>query len=350
MTFTTPAIRKLAVLGDGAMGTACALLAHLRGIPQVSLWSALAENGAILQQHRENIQLLPGVKIPHPILLTMDAEEAVAGAELILLAIPTVYLRATLTRLSGLLKNTMTPMVSVAKGLEIGTFLRPSEIIASVVGSRLLAALSGPCHAEEVARGKPTGLVAASQDASLATTVQRCFHGGAMRIYTGRDIVGVELAAALKNVIGIAAGISDGLGFGDNAKSALLTRALVEMTEFGVRHGADAQTFFGLAGIGDLITTCISPHGRNRALGYRLGQGETLQQIQSSTPKVAEGVYTAKSVQERCMAVGLEMPICSAVYRILYEQQPPRAAVQDLLAREPRSELHIGVSASQGTL
>lgn len=343
MNQSSQTVRKIAVLGDGAMGTACALLAHLRGIPQVSLWSALAENGAILQQHRENILLLPGVRIPEPIVLTMDAEVALAESELILIAIPTVYLRSTLVRMSALLQKVTTPMVSVAKGLEMGTFLRPTEIIAAIAGERPLAVLSGPCHAEEVARGKPTGLVAASRDLALAAMVQRCFHGGAVRIYTGPDIIGVELAAALKNVIGIAAGISDGLGYGDNAKSALLTRALVEMTEFGVRHGAEAQTFFGLAGMGDLITTCISPHGRNRSLGFRLGQGETLQQIQASTPKVAEGVYTAKSVQERCNAVGLEMPICSAVYRVLYENQPPRAAVQDLLAREPRSELHIGV-------
>lgn len=334
---------KLAVLGDGAMGTACALLAHQRGIPDVWLWSALSENGMLLQQHRENLHLLPGIRIPSPIHLTTEIEAALEQADLILIAIPTVYLRPTLARIGEHFSRSPAPVVSVVKGLEIGTFMRPTEIIAEMSGRRSLAVLSGPCHAEEVVLGKPTGLVAASQDKELAGLVQRCFHGGALRVYTGTDVVGVELAAALKNVIGIAAGISDGLGFGDNAKSALLSRALVEMMEFGVRHGADAQTFFGLAGLGDLITTCISPHGRNRALGYRLGQGEALAAIQRSTPKVAEGVYTAKSVQERCSIVHLEMPICSAVYRVLYEQQPPRAAVQDLLAREPRSELHIGL-------
>ncbi len=338
-----PQLLKLAVLGDGAMGTACAILAHQRGIPQVTLWSALQENGQLLQQHRENIYLLPGVKIPQTIELTTDAAVAIDHADLILIAIPTVYLRQTLTRIKSQLQALSTPMVSVAKGLEIATFCRPTEIIAELAGNRSLAVLSGPCHAEEVVRGKPTGLVVASRDVALTTLVQRCFHGGAVRIYTGNDLVGVELAAALKNVIGIAAGISDGLGFGDNAKSALLSRALVEMTEFGVRHGAEARTFFGLAGLGDLITTCISPHGRNRALGMRLGQGETLAQIQASTPKVAEGVYTAKSIHERCNTINLDMPICSAVYRILYEQQPPRLAVQDLLAREPRSELSIGL-------
>ncbi|MFT3883788.1 MAG: NAD(P)H-dependent glycerol-3-phosphate dehydrogenase [Gemmatales bacterium] len=338
-----PQMLKLAVLGDGAMGTACAILAHQRGIPQVSLWSALEDNGQLLQKHRENIHLLPGVKIPQSIELTMDAAVALNEADLILVAIPTVYLRQTLTRIEPQLKVNSTPVVSVAKGLEVGTFLRPTEIIAELAGPRSLAVLSGPCHAEEAVRGKPTGLVVASNDPSLTSKVLRGFHGGAVRIYTGTDLVGVELAAALKNVIGIAAGISDGLGFGDNAKSALLSRALVEMTEFGVKHGAEARTFIGLAGLGDLITTCISPHGRNRALGERIGKGETLQQILASSQKVAEGVYTARSVQERCIALNLDLPIFSAVYRILYEEQPPRQAVQDLFAREPRSELSIGL-------
>jgi glycerol-3-phosphate dehydrogenase (NAD(P)+) len=335
-------VRKLAVLGDGAMGTACALLAHQRGIETVVLWSALEENGKLLQEHRENVHLLPGVAIPENILLTMDAEEALNSADLLLFAIPTVYLRATADRFAALLRGKTTPAVSVAKGLEIGTFLRPTEIIQDCVGDRAVAVLSGPCHAEEVTRGKPTGLVAASNDASLALTVQRCFHGGALRVYSGTDLIGVELAAALKNVIGIAAGISDGLGFGDNAKSALLTRALVEMTEFGVRHGAEARTFFGLAGIGDLLTTCISPHGRNRALGERLGRGESLAKILASTPKVAEGAYTAKSIHERIGTLGMEMPICTAVYKVLYEDLPPRQAVQDLLARDRKSELRVG--------
>jgi glycerol-3-phosphate dehydrogenase (NAD(P)+) len=337
-------VRKLAVLGDGAMGTACALLAHQRGIANVVLWSALEENGKLLQRHRENIHLLPGVPIPRPITLTLNPEEALHEADLLLFAIPTVYLRSTLDRFAPLLTKSGLPAVSVAKGLEVGTFLRPTEIIQEMLGPRSLAVLSGPCHAEEVSRGKPTGLVAASQDAGLALTVQTCFHGGALRVYTGSDLIGVELAAALKNVIGIAAGIGEGLGFGDNAKSALLTRALVEMTDFGIRHGAEPQTFFGLAGIGDLITTCISPHGRNRALGERIGRGETLKQIQASTPKVAEGVYTAKSIHERLGTLGVEMPICTAVYRVLYEGLPPRQAVQDLLGRDPKSELRVGLT------
>jgi glycerol-3-phosphate dehydrogenase (NAD(P)+) len=336
--------KKLAVLGDGAMGTACAILAHQRGISAVSLWSALEENGRILQKHRQNVQLLPGVRIPPAIQLTLDAQEAVADADLILFAIPTVYLRDTLCRLSPALQGNHTAALSVAKGLEIGTFLRPSEIIQELTGKRPFAVMSGPCHAEEVVRGKPTGLVVASDDEELAKAVQGCFHGVALRIYTARDIIGVELAAALKNVIGIAAGISDGLGFGDNAKSALLTRALVEMTEFGVRHGGQITTFFGLAGIGDLITTCISPHGRNRALGERIGKGESLAAIQASTHKVAEGVYTAKSVYERSSKLGIEMPICTAVYRVLYEQVPPLQAVQELMVRDPKSELRVGKS------
>jgi glycerol-3-phosphate dehydrogenase (NAD(P)+) len=207
-----------------------------------------------------------------------------------------------------------------------------------VLGPRSVAVLSGPSHAEEVSRGLPTTLVVASDDLPLARWVQQAFSTERFRVYTNLDMIGVELAAALKNVIGIAAGINDGLGFGDNSKSALLTRGLAEMARFGVALGAHADTFWGLAGMGDLITTCISRHGRNRAVGERLARGETLAAIQASTAMVAEGVYTARSVHEKASHMEIAMPISTEVYRVLYEQKDPRSAVADLMLRELRSE------------
>ncbi len=331
---------KLTVLGDGAMGTTCALL--LARVPehQVVLWSAREENARILRERRENVRLLPGVPIPESIELTTDFAQAVRDADLLVLAIPTVYLRHTLdaaVRAAGPVPAGI-PAVSVAKGLEMDTFLRPTEIVCQVLGDHPTAVLSGPGHAEEISRGLPASLVAGSTDPGVALRVQRLFSNERFRVYTSADVVGIELAGALKNIIGIAAGISDGLGFGDNAKSALITRSLVELVRFGVAHGADRQTFFGLAGIGDLITTCISPHGRNRRVGERLGRGQKLPDILAGMTQVAEGVYTTKSVYEESRQRGLDMPITTEVYRALYENKDPLTAVQDLMTREPKSE------------
>jgi glycerol-3-phosphate dehydrogenase (NAD(P)+) len=205
-----------------------------------------------------------------------------------------------------------------------------------------VAVLSGPSHAEEVARGLPCTLVAACDDLQLARWLQQCFTTDRIRVYTNLDLVGVELAGALKNVLGIAAGINDGLGFGDNAKSALLTRGLAEMARFGVALGAEAQTFWGLAGMGDLLTTCISAHGRNRAVGCRLGRGEPVADVLTGTAAVAEGVFTARSVHERAGRMGIPMPITTEVYRVLYEGKDPRTAVSELMLREPKSERAYG--------
>ncbi|HEV3256850.1 MAG TPA: NAD(P)H-dependent glycerol-3-phosphate dehydrogenase [Gemmataceae bacterium] len=328
---------KFTVLGDGAWGTSIALL--LAGDPdhRVTMWSAREDNGRLLAERRENIRLLPGVPIPPAVELTMDVEQAVAGADLWIMAVPTVYLRETLRRVGPAL-DAERPVLSLAKGLEIGTFLRPTEIIHELVGTRRLAVLSGPSHAEEVSRGLPATLVAASTDPALAGWVQQHFSTERFRVYTNRDVVGVELGGALKNVIGIAAGISDGLGFGDNAKAALLTRGLVEMTRFGAAMGADPQTFFGLAGLGDLITTCISRHGRNRHVGECLARGQRLADILVGTKMVAEGVYTTRSVHDKAEQLGIDMPITAEVYRVLYEGKEPLAGVTDLMLREPKSE------------
>jgi glycerol-3-phosphate dehydrogenase (NAD(P)+) len=327
----------IAVLGDGAWGTAVALLLARSPDHRVRLWSARAENGDVLRSKRENVRFLPGVPIPPAIELTTDPAAAVDGADLWVSAVPTVYLRPTLVRFASLARPD-TPVVSLTKGIELGTFRRPSEVIGETLRTDRVIALSGPSHAEEVCRGMPTSVVAAGSDAELATFTQQCFSTDRFRVYTNPDLIGVELAGALKNVIGIAAGMGDGLGFGDNAKSALITRAVVEMTRFGVALGADHDTFHGLAGVGDLITTCISPHGRNRRVGERLGRGETLKQILDSSPAVAEGVTTARSVYERTRPMGLDLPISTVVYRILYEGLPPAEGVTALMARRTGSE------------
>lgn len=324
-----------AVLGSGGWGTAIAL--HLAQNPahRVRLWGARSDNVARLCAARENARLLPGANIPEVVTITACEREATAGADCWIVAIPTAYLRETLARFVPH-RDADAPVVSLTKGLEVGTFARPIEIIGELLRTDSVAVLSGPSHAEEVARGLPTSIVVAAES-DLAARVQRHFGTERFRVYTNTDVAGVELAGALKNVMGVAAGVCDGLGFGDNAKAALLTRGLVEMTRFGVAHGADPATFHGLAGIGDLITTCFSPHGRNRRVGFRLGTGEPLADVLSG-PQVAEGVWTAKSVHERAARTGIETPIMEAVYGVLHAGLPPLAAMQRLMSRAQKNE------------
>jgi glycerol-3-phosphate dehydrogenase (NAD(P)+) len=326
-----------AVLGDGGWGTAVALLLAQDARHRVRLWSARADNGRLLQERRENVRFLPGVPIPPAVTLTTDAAEAVADADLWVAAVPTVYLRDTLTRLAGQVRP-RPPVLSLSKGIEVGTFRRPSEVVTEVLGVGDVVVLSGPSHAEEVARGLPASVVAASRDAELARRVQRWFSTERFRVYTNLDPVGVELAGALKNIMGVAAGICEGLGLGDNATAALMTRGLAEMMRFGVAHGAEPATFAGLAGLGDLVTTCVSRHGRNRHVGEQLARGRSWAEIRGGMAMVAEGVYTAHSVHERASRLGVAMPISAEVYRVIYEGKDPRAAVGDLMVRDLRGE------------
>jgi glycerol-3-phosphate dehydrogenase (NAD(P)+) len=321
-----------AILGAGAWGTAIGR--HLAQLTSnnVRLWCAHPATADELRAHRENRRLLPGVAIPDSVTITDDIFEAIAAADLCVGAIPTVHMRGSLSPL-GHRYPADVPWLSLAKGVEIETFLRPTQIAESLLGVERLAVLSGPSHAEEVSRGLPTSLVSASADPDLARWVQTAFTSERFRVYTNADVIGVELSGALKNVIGIAAGICDGLGFGDNAKAALVTRGLVEMARFGIALGAEHATFYGLAGVGDLMTTCFSPHGRNRRVGQRLATGESLADILASTTMVAEGVYTTRSVYERTRTMGVEMPILTEVYRVLYEGKAPLQAVTDLMLR-----------------
>lgn len=330
---------QIAVLGDGAWGTAVAILLAKNPEHQISLWSARSENAKLLREHRENVRLLPGVPIPERITLTEDVHQAVDGATLWITAIPTIYLRTTLETIAATSPPFPPATLSLTKGMEVGTFQRPTQIISDVLGDFPQAVLSGPSHAEEVSRGMPTSVVVASEDEKLGLWIQELFNSHVFRAYTSTDLIGVELGGALKNVLGLAAGINDGLGLGDNAKSALLTRGLVEMTRFGSELGANPKTFSGLAGLGDLITTCMSPHGRNRKVGERLGRGEKLGEVLAGQHSVAEGIHTTRSVHDRAMELGIDMPITQAVWQILYEDKDPRESVTELMLRPPRGEL-----------
>lgn len=329
--------RKITILGGGAMATACGILLSEKPDQQVTIWARNPDYAASMQSERENKRLLAGVPIPEPITITSDIASAVSDADLLVASIPSKHLRAGLTDIRHAIPQSV-PFVSVIKGIENGTFHRPSEVIIDVLGPRSVVALGGPSHAEEIARRLPATVVAASDNEDLAREVQHAFSTERFRVYTNTDLVGVELAGALKNVIAIAAGICDGIGYGDNAKSALMTRGLVEMTRFGVAMGAAQLTFAGLAGIGDLITTCTSPHGRNRKVGQLLGEGKTRQQIIEEMVAVAEGLTTTSSVVELAEQHGIDMPITRQVHAVLFEDKSPRTATDDLMQRPPRSE------------
>ncbi|MBS0201997.1 MAG: NAD(P)-dependent glycerol-3-phosphate dehydrogenase [Planctomycetes bacterium] len=328
---------KVTFLGGGAMATACSILVADHADQEVSIWARNPEYAGQMQNDRENRRLLPGVHLPDNVTVTANLEQALQGADFVVAAVPTQFLRSALVGAKPHIAP-LTPIISVIKGIENSTFQRPSEIILDVLGNRGVVALSGPSHAEEIARQLPATVVAASGDLGLARQVQRMFNTQRFRVYTNLDLIGVEMAGALKNVIAIAAGIGDGLGYGDNAKSSLMTRGLVEMTRFGVRFGAEPATFSGLAGIGDLITTCVSRYGRNRRVGEELGRGKTLAQILAGMESVAEGVATAKSVFEISEQEGIETPIMSEVYRVLFENKGAADATNSLMLRPLRSE------------
>jgi glycerol-3-phosphate dehydrogenase (NAD(P)+) len=328
-------LQRVAILGTGGMGTAMSLLLT-QASRSVSLWGRDPEHVAAIARTRENQRHLPGVRLPDSVHVTADAVAAMAAPDVIVVAIPSAFLRATLTRIAPG-APAFVPVLSVVKGIEQASFARPSQIIVETLGRRPVAVLSGPSHAEEIARGLPASVVVGGPD-DLCMQAQDALNGESFRVYTTPDAVGVELAGALKNILGIAAGICEGLGFGDNAKAALLTRGLVEISRFAAAQGAQLSTFWGLAGVGDVITTCYSPFGRNRAVGVKLGRGATLEETIRDMRDVAEGVTTSRSVYEQARQRGIAMPITDEVYRILFEGKSPRAAVGDLMVRAPKVE------------
>ncbi|MBI4583483.1 MAG: NAD(P)-dependent glycerol-3-phosphate dehydrogenase [Planctomycetes bacterium] len=324
------------ILGAGGWGTALALVLNEAG-HRVSLWGHDPQYTRFMAAARGNPKYLPKAEIPGEIEIITSLDPAPEGLEAIFSAIPSQYLRSALQPLRAQLPGSVA-IISCSKGIERGTLLFPSEILRQELQASRVAVLSGPSHAEEVARRLPTALVAASSPLEDAGFAQRLFAATRVRVYTSTDHRGVELGGAVKNIIAIAAGISDGLGFGDNSRSALITRGAAEITRLGLALGARRETFSGLSGIGDLITTCTSEHSRNRRVGFRLGRGEKLPDILSSTPMIAEGVETTRSVQQLARRLGVEMPITQEVHSVLYEGKPPEQAVEALLARSTKEE------------
>ncbi len=324
---------NIAIIGAGGWGTALSVLLHSKG-HRVRLWAYVPAHVTEMLAQHENVPFLPGVPLPPELEISNDMAGVVQGAELVVMAVPSHTMRQSCQKLPRL----TVPLLSVSKGIENETGKRMTEVIAEIQAGVPVAALSGPSHAEEVARGTPSAVVASSLYPELACLVQRTFMTERFRIYTGDDLVGVELGGSLKNVIAIAAGITDGLGFGDNAKAALVTRGQAEMSRLGVALGARQETFFGLSGIGDLMVTCFSKWSRNRGVGERLGRGETLGQILGSMEMVAEGVRTAKSAVALAQQTSVEMPITREVFAVLYQGKSPRQAMRDLMTREAKPE------------
>jgi glycerol-3-phosphate dehydrogenase (NAD(P)+) len=328
-------MRRVVVVGDGGWGTAMAIHLARRGI-DVGMWGHDADYVRHVREHRANPRFLPGHAIPASVRVSSDLEELLPQAELLVSAVPTEHLRAVWTRHAKVLPRDV-PIVSLTKGVEGGTHRRPSEVLREVAGAREVAVMSGPNIAAEIARGWPATTVVAGE-ARLCATIRERFSSSTFRVYSNSDLVGVELGGALKNVVAVAAGVCDGMGLGHNAKAALLTRGITEIARLGARLGGERRTFFGLSGMGDLVTTCYCPTSRNRTFGERVGRGERPEDVLASTAMVAEGVKSAAPVHDLAVEHGLSMPISTEVHRILNEAKDPRASVEDLMLRGTKDE------------
>ncbi len=327
---------KITVLGSGGWGTALALLLLDNG-NDVTLWSFMEEECRVLREKREN-PMLKGVPLPEALHLT-SSMDALAESGLVVMATPSFAVRATARRAAPLLRQDAV-VVSVAKGIEKDTALCLTQVIGEELGGKCrVVALSGPSHAEEVGRRVPTGCVAASRDMAAAELVQEVFMSPRFRVYTNSDVLGVELGAALKNVLALCCGISDGMGLGDNTKALLMTRGMTEMARLGVALGGRKETFAGLSGMGDLIVTCTSMHSRNRRCGILIGQGKDVQTAMAEVGATVEGYYAALSAHQLSTKAGVEMPICQRAYRVLYEGQPVQEMVNQLMTRGKRHEV-----------
>jgi glycerol-3-phosphate dehydrogenase (NAD(P)+) len=331
---------KVTVVGAGSWGTALAVVLS-RNEHDVTIWAREPETAHRINNFHDNHDYLPMVTLPDSIRCSTDLSECFHQTELVVMATPS----HTIREVAGKAKQYFTgneSVVCVAKGIENGTFLRPSEILTEVLSDTVnpdkIGVLSGPSHAEEVCQFRPTTVVSAAYSRGTARLIQQAFLTPMFRVYVNNDIIGVEIGAAVKNVIAIAAGIVDGAGFGDNAKAALITRGLAEITRLGVRLGAAHDTFAGLAGMGDLIVTCTSAHSRNRYVGYHIGKGQKLHAIIDNMKMVAEGVKTTESIHGFAKKTGVEMPICEAVYKMLFEEKDPKDAVYELMTREAKDE------------
>lgn len=327
---------KVSVIGAGSWGTALASVLDKNG-HSVTVWSILEEEVKMLSEKREHTDKLPGVKLSEKIVFTTDLEQAVKDMDMVVVAVPSPFIRST----SASMKPYVTEgqlLVNVAKGIEENTLMTLPDIIKQEIPQAEVAVLSGPSHAEEVGIGLPTTVVAGASRRSVAEYVQSIFMNESFRVYTSPDMTGIELGAALKNVIALAAGMADGLGFGDNTKAALITRGMKEISRLAIAMGAKAETLSGLSGIGDLIVTCASRHSRNRKAGMLMGQGYTMDQAMKEVKMVVEGVYSAKAAMGLAKKYGVSMPIIEQVNRVLFEDYPVRDAVMDLMMRDRKTE------------
>lgn len=327
---------RIAILGDGGWGTTLAILLSNKGYP-VTLWGAFDDYSKIMAKSRLNPKFLPGVRIPSRIEITADLKTALDGKGLIVLAIPSQYTRQVLKK-AGENFNRSAIFLSVTKGIEMRSLKRMSEVVREELGPVRIAALSGPTIAREVARGVPTAAVIASRNKKIGKLLQNIFNTEKFRVYTNTDITGVELGGSLKNVIAIACGVSDGLGFGTNTKAAILARGLAEISRLGKAMGAKTGTFSGISGLGDLVTTCISKESRNRFVGEQIGRGKTLIELRRHMQMVAEGLPTARSAYALSKKYKVDMPITKEVYGLLYKNKSPLQAVRDLMTRRSREE------------
>jgi glycerol-3-phosphate dehydrogenase (NAD(P)+) len=328
-------LADLGIVGAGSWGTALALLLSSNG-NRVKLWARDVTLVEALRQQRVNQKYLPGIPLPDSIAIEADLNRALQNKEGVVLAVPSHAVRSVIKNITAI--GNKVKIISVAKGIENDTLLRVSQILAERFDEDNIAVLSGPSHAEEVSRGIPTVVVSASKNLDTAHWVQRTFMSSVFRVYTHSDVIGVELGGALKNIIAVAAGIIDGVGGGDNTKAALITRALAEVTRLGTKLGADSLTFAGLSGMGDLIVTCMSKYSRNRYLGEQIGKGRKLEEVLSEMVMVAEGVKTTRAAYQLAVKHGVEVPIISEAYKVLFENKHPKQAVFDLMTRAAKFE------------
>ena len=326
---------EISILGGGSWGIALAVLLHKNG-HHITVWSALAAEIEMLQSTHEH-KMLPGVKLAEDMVFTTDDREAVTGKDVLIMAVASSYTRSTAHRLSSLIPDGQV-VVNVAKGVEEHTQMTLSQILEEEIPQAEIAVLSGPSHAEEVSRGIPTTIVVGARKKATAEWLQNLFMSDVFRVYISPDVLGIELGAALKNVVALAAGMADGLGYGDNTKAALITRGIAEIARLGTAMGGRSETFYGLSGIGDLIVTCASMHSRNRRAGILIGQGKSMEEAMAEVKMVVEGVYSAKAAMELAQRYQVQLPIIEQVNKILFEGKPADEAVRDLMLRDKKIE------------
>ena len=339
-------MQKICVLGAGSWGSALALSLAKKGY-NVTMWTLSQEQANKINSTKENIDYLPGVLFPNNIMLTTNIEEAVIDSKLIVLAVPSQAIRSVCAQIKPFVKDNQI-LVDVAKGLERGSGLRLSQVCEEELPNNPYVALSGPSHAEEVAKDIPTTLVVACENIEIAQEVQNIFMSPKLRVYTNPDVIGVELGGALKNIIAFGAGICDGLGYGDNTKAALMTRGIREISRLGIALGADSSTFSGLSGIGDLIVTCTSMHSRNRRAGILIGQGKSLDETLKEVKMVVEGITATEVAHDVAKKMGIDMPITSAIYSVLYEGKSANEVVVNLMMRSKKHEIEEVVNDKLG--